>query len=41
MYTLLGIDPRGRLPHPHGCVAYVTPSATGEIQSGGLLKEIM
>ena len=25
MYTLLGIDPQGRLPHPHGCVAYVTP----------------
>jgi len=28
MYTLLGIDPTGKLPHPHGCVAYVTPSAT-------------
>ena len=41
MYTLLGIDPKGHLPHPHGCVAYVTPSATGEIQSGGLLTEIM
>lgn len=41
MYTLLGIDPKGRLPHPHGCVAYVTPPTTGEMQSGGLLKEIM
>jgi hypothetical protein len=41
MYTLLGIDPKSKLPHPHGCVAYVTPSATGEIKSGGLLKEIM
>jgi len=41
MYTLLGIDPNGRLPHPHGCVAYVTPSASGDLQSGGLLKEIM
>ena len=41
MYTLLGIDPKSRLPHPHGCVAYVTPSASGDLQSGGLLKEIM
>lgn len=41
MYTLLGIDPQSRLPHPHGCVAYCTPVASGELQSGGLLKEIM
>ena len=41
MYTLLGIDPTGKLPHPHGCVAYVTPSASGNVQSGGLLTEIM
>jgi hypothetical protein len=41
MYTLLGIDPKSRLPHPHGCVAYVTPVASGDIQSGGLLTEIM
>ena len=41
MYTLLGIDPTSRLPHPHGCVAYVTPPADGDLQSGGLLKEIM
>ena len=41
MYTLLGIDPNGTLPHPHGCVAYVTPSASGGVQSGGLLTEIM
>jgi hypothetical protein len=41
MYTLLGINPRSRLPHPHGCVAYVTPPASGELQSGGLLREIM
>ena len=38
MYQLLGIDPGGKLPHPHGCVAYVVPK-TG--QSGGLLTEIM
>ncbi|HYW79251.1 MAG TPA: DUF1501 domain-containing protein, partial [Thermoguttaceae bacterium] len=41
MYQLLGIDHTGTLPHPHGCVAHVTPVATGEIQSGGLLTEIM
>lgn len=41
MYTLLGIDPNGTLPHPHGCVAHVTPVASGNIQSGGLLTEIM
>ena len=41
MYTLLGIDPKSRLPHPHGCVAYVTPPANGDLQTGGLLKEIM
>jgi hypothetical protein len=41
MYTLLGINPRSRLPHPHGCVAYVTPPASGELQRGGLLREIM
>jgi len=41
MYQLLGIDPLGKLPHPRGCVAYVTPLATGEVPTGGLLKEIM
>lgn len=41
MYQLLGIDPLGRLPHPHGCVAYVTPLKAGELPSGGLLSEIM
>ncbi|MGA2866159.1 MAG: DUF1501 domain-containing protein [Verrucomicrobiota bacterium] len=42
MYKLLGIDPAGRLPHPQGCgVAYVTPQAAGQIESGGLLTEIM
>jgi hypothetical protein len=38
MYQLLGIDPAGRLPHPHGCVAYVVPKGG---QSGGPLTEIM
>jgi len=41
IYTLLGIDPLGRLPHPRGCVARVTPLGTGEVPSGGLLWEIM
>ncbi len=41
MYTLLGIDPTGTLPHPHGCKAYVTPVGSGGVQSGGLLTEIM
>jgi hypothetical protein len=41
MYQLLGIDPHGQLPHPQGCTAYVTPLASGNVQSGGLLKEIM
>jgi len=41
MYKLLGIDPMGKLPHPQGCVAYVSQLASGELPSGGLLKEIM
>jgi hypothetical protein len=41
IYKLLGIDPHGRLPHPQGCVAYVSPLAGGNVQSGGLLTEIM
>lgn len=41
MYKLLGIDPNGTLPHPRGCKAYVTPVASGDVASGGLLDEIM
>jgi hypothetical protein len=41
IYKLLGIDHTARLPHPQGCVAYVTPLASGTLPSGGLLKEIM
>jgi hypothetical protein len=41
IYKLLGIDPQGKLPHPQGCVAYVSPIAGGAVQSGGLLTEIM
>lgn len=41
IYKLLGIEPTGRLPHPQGCLAYVTPQAGGDVQSGGLLNEII
>jgi hypothetical protein len=41
MYKLMGIDPLGKLPHPQGCVAYVTPLASGDVPSGGILTEIM
>lgn len=41
LYRLLGIDPMGRLPHPQGCVAYVTPLGAGDVPTGGLLNEIM
>jgi hypothetical protein len=41
IYSLLGISPTDRLPHPQGCVAYVTPPATADRPSGGLLTEIM
>ncbi len=41
MYKLLGINPNGRLPHPQGCVAYVSPIASGTVPSGGLLTEVM
>lgn len=41
MYELLGIDPFGTLPHPEGKLAYVSPLATGDIETGGILREIM
>ncbi|WP_165233174.1 DUF1501 domain-containing protein [Aquisphaera insulae] len=41
VYKLIGIEPTERLPHPQGCVAYVTPLGAGNVKSGGLLKEIM
>ncbi len=41
IYKLIGIEPTDKLPHPQGCVAYVTPLATGTVPSGGLLNEIM
>jgi uncharacterized protein (DUF1501 family) len=41
IYKLMGVDPWGKLPHPRGCVAYVSPLATGEVATGGMLAEIM
>jgi hypothetical protein len=41
LYTLMGINPTGKLPHPQGCVAYLTPLANGSVPTGGLLTEIM
>jgi hypothetical protein len=41
MYTLLGIDPAAKLPHPQGQLATVLPAAGENVKSGGLLKEIM
>jgi hypothetical protein len=41
IYKLLGIDPQSKLPHPQGCVAYVSPLANGAVPSGGLLTEIV
>ncbi|MDP2995978.1 MAG: DUF1501 domain-containing protein [Bryobacterales bacterium] len=41
MYELLSIDPGGKLPHPMGQAARVTPTAADGVTVGGRLKEIM
>jgi len=41
MYELLGLDPAGKLPHPMGLAARVTPTAADGVTVGGRLKEIM
>ena len=41
IYELLGIDPEGRLPHPEGMAARVTPTAADGLPLAGRLKEIM
>ena len=41
MYELLGIDAAGRLPHPTGLEARVTPTAADGLPLAGRLKEIM
>jgi len=41
MYELLGIDQDGKLPHPLGVEARVTPTAAEGVTMSGRLKEIM
>ena len=41
MYTLLGIDPDAKLPHPQGLMVRATPSAADGVNTGGRLKEII
>ena len=41
MYELLGINPAGKLPHPMGELALVTPTPADDVKSGGRLKEIV
>ena len=41
MYTLLGIDPDEKLPHPDGLQVHVMPDASEGVKMGGLLKEIL
>jgi hypothetical protein len=41
IYELLGIDPDGKLPHPHGLSVTVTPSTADGVSMGGRLREIM
>ena len=41
IYTLAGIDPQAKLPHPLGIDAQVLPEPSEEVKSGGLLTEIM
>ncbi|TWU37326.1 DUF1501 domain-containing protein [Novipirellula artificiosorum] len=41
IYSLAGIDPTARLPHPLGLEARVLPESTDSAASGGILTEIM
>jgi hypothetical protein len=41
MYDLLGIDAEGKLPHPTGLEARVTPAPAEGVTMAGRLKEIM
>jgi uncharacterized protein (DUF1501 family) len=41
IYTLGGINPHAKLPHPMGTEAFVLPAAAEGVKSAGLLKEIM
>ncbi len=41
IYTLAGIDPKAKLPHPLGLEAHVLPAVSDQVKSAGLLTEIM
>ena len=41
MYELLGIDPDGTFPRFSDGTVRITQAITGDIKSGGRLKEIM
>jgi uncharacterized protein (DUF1501 family) len=41
IYTLLGIDPRAKLPNPQGQDIRAIPTAADHVPTGGVLKEIM
>jgi len=41
MYKLMGINPNDTLPHPAGKLVYISPLAAGNIETGGVLSEIM
>jgi len=41
MYEMMGIDPFDTLPHPEGKLAHISPLAEGNIETGGVLREIM
>ena len=41
IYQRLGIDPHDRLPHPSGCVSYVSMADACGLPRGGLLTELL
>lgn len=41
IYTLMGIDPEGKMPNPMGLDIPVLPTAEEKVPRGGLLREIM
>ena len=41
MYKLMGINYKDTLPHPAGRLAYISPLAAGNIETGGVLSEII
>ena len=41
IYSLMGIDPEGKMPNPMGLDIPVLPTAEAKVPRGGLLQEIM